>query len=128
MTPIEIKNGLKEISENSRSKGELARVAIEYIEMLEETIRCDCHIMHGLETKREPFKDENFEYRKGVDTPLFQERHIAKLSSCNLVKKLGNPIIRDGKCEGFCKSNYDDEPCEQCKECRFNIFYESENQ
>ena len=36
---------------------------------------------------------------------------------------LGKPRQYDGKCEGFAKSEYDDEPCERCKKCKLNTMY-----
>lgn len=37
---------------------------------------------------------------------------------------LGKPRQQDGKCDGYQKSEGDDEPCETCKECKLNTFYE----
>lgn len=36
----------------------------------------------------------------------------------------GVPKIIDGKCEGYQIDENNDEPCETCKECRFNTYYE----
>ena len=47
------------------------------------------------------------------------------LDNCSLFRKVGvKPKQYDGKCEGYAKSEYDDEPCEQCKKCKYNVFYE----
>lgn len=47
------------------------------------------------------------------------------LDNCSLFRQMGSkPPQGNGKCIGFAKSEYDDEPCEQCKECKFNVFYE----
>lgn len=34
----------------------------------------------------------------------------------------------DGTCAGYQRSNYDDEPCDRCKTCTQNEFYEEEQQ
>ncbi len=39
------------------------------------------------------------------------------LDNCRLVKKFGRPVQYDGVCEGFGRGDYDDEPCDKCKEC-----------
>ena len=47
------------------------------------------------------------------------------LDNCSLIKKIRIiPRQYDGKCEGFSRSEDDDEPCEKCKECKLNTFYE----
>ncbi len=52
---------------------------------------------------------------------------IRTLSNCSLITKMKiKPQQKNGKCEGFAKSEYDDEPCEICKECRLNEFYEED--
>lgn len=48
------------------------------------------------------------------------------LDNCRLVQKYGRPRQQDGKCAGFQKSEIDDEPCEICKECKLNEFYEED--
>ena len=47
------------------------------------------------------------------------------LDNCSLFNKfsLGKPKQYDGKCEGY-SNKHNDEPCEQCKECKLNVFYE----
>ena len=30
----------------------------------------------------------------------------------------------DGKCEGYCRSEYDDEPIDECKECMLETYYD----
>lgn len=45
---------------------------------------------------------------------------------CSLVSAYGKPNQTDGKCDGFQKSGEDDEPCEICKKCTLNTFYEEE--
>jgi hypothetical protein len=49
----------------------------------------------------------------------------AGVEGCRLADELGDPG-RDsgGKCAGFQKSRIDDEPCETCKDCRLNAFFE----
>jgi hypothetical protein len=54
---------------------------------------------------------------------------IAKrtIENCRLVKKairqgVGEPKMIDGKCEGYAGNT--DEPCETCKNCNINSFYE----
>jgi len=49
--------------------------------------------------------------------------------NCSLIKKglktgLGEPKIyyNVNKCEGYSKG-YDDEPCETCKNCKYNLWY-----
>lgn len=46
------------------------------------------------------------------------------LEHCSLITKYGKPNQYDGKCEGFQKDRDDDEPCEQCMNCKFQIFYD----
>lgn len=48
------------------------------------------------------------------------------LDNCKLVKKHGRPLQYDGVCEGFARSETDDEPCEICKECRLHYLYDDE--
>jgi len=50
------------------------------------------------------------------------------LYNCFLIKKFGKPTQIDGKCQGFARSEYDDEPCERCKECELNEHYEPEDE
>jgi hypothetical protein len=49
------------------------------------------------------------------------------LDNCTLVQRHGRPEQKDGKCQGFARSEYDDEPCERCKECKLNEHYEGED-
>ena len=42
------------------------------------------------------------------------------LENCRFIKILGKPNQYDGKCEGFARSEYDDEPCEECKRCKLH--------
>ena len=46
------------------------------------------------------------------------------LENCRLIKKLGRPAISGGKCDGMAKSRTDDEPCETCKRCKLNTWYD----
>lgn len=52
------------------------------------------------------------------------------LEHCGLITKckkagIGRPEqYSTGKCEGYQKSDIDDEPCELCKECRLQVDYE----
>ena len=39
-----------------------------------------------------------------------------------LTETLNNKVF----CQGYQKSECDDEPCEECKNCRLNIFYENQ--
>jgi hypothetical protein len=48
------------------------------------------------------------------------------LEHCGLITKMQeNPRQLNGKCEGFQKSTFDDEPCEICKKCKLHIYYEN---
>lgn len=47
-----------------------------------------------------------------------------RIRRCSLIKKMGSAGIDNGKCLGFGKSEYDDEPCERCKRCIANTTYE----
>ncbi len=54
--------------------------------------------------------------------PWFGKR---TLENCRLITKMGvKPQQQDGKCDGFQKSENDDEPCNTCMECKLNTFYE----
>lgn len=49
--------------------------------------------------------------------------------NCSLIAKMGDtetnyPHRTNERCQGYSKSNKDDEPCEECKECKYNEFYE----
>ena len=53
------------------------------------------------------------------------------IENCTLIKKgikqgIGEPtrFYNVNKCEGYAKSEVDDEPCEQCKKCKFCIYKE----
>lgn len=51
------------------------------------------------------------------------------LDHCGLITKcvkagIGRPEQRDGKCNGYQRSETDDEPCETCKQCKLNEFWE----
>ena len=53
------------------------------------------------------------------------------IENCTLIQKgvkqgLGEPnrFYNVNKCEGYAKSEYDDEPNKQCKECKYCIFKE----
>ena len=53
------------------------------------------------------------------------------LDNCSLIQRmvirgLGEPIQRDGRCMGYGKSDTDDEPCEVCKACKLQESYEGE--
>jgi hypothetical protein len=48
------------------------------------------------------------------------------LDNCKLVKKYGKPNQYDGVCEGFGKSDSDDEPCNTCQDCKLNYLYDDE--
>lgn len=48
------------------------------------------------------------------------------LENCSLIRKLGSVRQYDGKCEGFQRSDMDDEPCDICKECKLNVYYEEQ--
>lgn len=54
-----------------------------------------------------------------------------KMKDCSFVKEcvskgLGEPMQKNGKCAGYQKSDIDDEPCERCKNCELNEFYEED--
>ena len=55
-----------------------------------------------------------------------QEQHPDMIEYCSLVSTYGKPNQTDGKCDGFQKNREDDEPCEICKKCTLNTFYEEE--
>lgn len=44
---------------------------------------------------------------------------ISEYTRCQEAEKTS-----DGKCLGYQKSRWDDEPAEKCKECKDNIYYE----
>lgn len=46
------------------------------------------------------------------------------LEHCSLITLYGKPKQYDGKCEGFQVSEEDDEPCEQCMDCKLNVYYD----
>ena len=48
------------------------------------------------------------------------------LEHCRLITEFGKPKQTDGKCDGFQASSENDEPCEVCKRCRLNTFYETD--
>ena len=49
---------------------------------------------------------------------------IRTLKNCRLITRYGAlPIQYDGVCEGFAKSEWDDEPCEICKKCKLHYLY-----
>jgi hypothetical protein len=48
---------------------------------------------------------------------------IKTIENCQVIKDAiktgdGYPIIKNGKCEGYC-TFLDDEPCDKCKRCRY---------
>lgn len=52
------------------------------------------------------------------------------LDNCTLIKEcvkagIGSPkqYYNIERCEGYAKSEFDDEPCEKCKKCRYNISF-----
>ena len=55
---------------------------------------------------------------------------IRMIENCILIKRMGlKPDIclcNDGKCIGFGVSDEDDEPCEICKRCTLNAYYEKQ--
>lgn len=55
-----------------------------------------------------------------------QEQRPDMIEYCSLVSAYGKPNQTDGKCDGFQKNREDDEPCEICKKCTLNTFYEEE--
>ena len=48
------------------------------------------------------------------------------LGNCALVKRFGPPNQYNGTCEGFAKSEIDDEPCEKCKSCKLHYLYDDD--
>lgn len=51
------------------------------------------------------------------------------LDHCSLITRcvkagLEKPVQRNGKCLGYQKSQINGEPCEQCKSCKLNDFFE----
>jgi len=62
---------------------------------------------------------------------IFKERQITiehVMSRCWLIHKYksseGTPSVVNGLCNGYQTDVNNDEPCEQCQECPFNIHYE----
>ena len=53
------------------------------------------------------------------------------VKNCRLIKKMvaegvGTPkIFPDGSCDGYADWN-EDEPCEKCKSCKLNVWYEED--
>lgn len=48
-------------------------------------------------------------------------------NNCDVIKQNGNHgTDGDGKCMGFGRAWNDDEPCEECKKCRYCTSYEEE--
>lgn len=45
------------------------------------------------------------------------------LENCRLVRKYGAPQQHNGICEGFAKSNVDDEPHNVCQKCKLHYLY-----
>lgn len=53
------------------------------------------------------------------------------LEHCSLITQcvragIGKPHQANGKCDGYEKSANDDGPCEQCKKCELNTYYEQD--
>jgi len=46
------------------------------------------------------------------------------LENCSLIKKYGLPEQFDEKCAGLAIDYDDDEPCNVCKNCKLNYYYE----
>ena len=46
------------------------------------------------------------------------------LDHCKLITEMGKPHQANGKCDGFQKSDDNDEPCETCMNCKLNTFYD----
>lgn len=49
-----------------------------------------------------------------------------RMLKCSLMKKIGQAGTDNGKCLGFAKSEYNDEPCEKCKRCIANTGFDWE--
>ena len=54
------------------------------------------------------------------------------LENCRIIKKgvrigVGGPEQRNGKCNGYARAWYDDEPSEACKRCKLHTMYEEYN-
>ena len=50
------------------------------------------------------------------------------IENCKLIKRVsrdgsGEPLTKAGKCEGYQKHEYDDEPSEKCKKCKLFELY-----
>ena len=48
---------------------------------------------------------------------------------CGLITRMGDkdssyPRRENGKCQGYAAGIDNDEPCDICKECKYNEFYE----
>lgn len=48
------------------------------------------------------------------------------LDHCKLITAFGKPHQANGKCDGYQKTEVNDEPCETCKKCKLNTFYEDD--
>jgi hypothetical protein len=48
------------------------------------------------------------------------------LQNCKLVQKYGEPKQYDNRCEGFGRSDFDDEPCNICKKCKLHYLNQEE--
>lgn len=49
------------------------------------------------------------------------------LDHCKLITAVGKPHQANGKCDGFQKSEDNDEPCETCMNCKLNTFFEDDS-
>ena len=58
-------------------------------------------------------------YRKYV----YEESDDCGLIKLSIIRGIGKPNFKDGKCEGYCHGENDDEPVEQCKNCQLHTSY-----
>lgn len=76
----------------------------EWIEISKDTLK-DCFEL--AETEQEW-------YRKYI----YEETDDCELIKQSVKTGIGKPNFKDGKCEGYCHSENDDEPLDKCKRCK----------
>lgn len=46
--------------------------------------------------------------------------------NCTLRERYGATLETEGRCLGLCYSEYNDEPIDECKECKYQSSYEED--
>jgi hypothetical protein len=54
---------------------------------------------------------------------VYEESDDCEIIKESIVNGIGKPNFKDGRCEGYCHSENDDEPIEKCKACKLNSLY-----